>query len=612
MRSYMAGVVRALILQGTRPAMVQIGNEITAGILWNDGRVGGSYNTSQQWKNLADLIRSAVQGVRESGEGADSIRIMLHIDRGGDNKGARWFFDSILAQGIEFDVIGLSFYPWWHGTLDAVRANVNDLAGRYGKDILIAETAYPWTFEWHDFRNNIVSDPDDLLPGYPASVEGQADFLRSLICIVRNIPGGRGLGVLYWAPEYISVDPIGSSWENNTLFDFEGNALASMDVFTEGPVHATPVQVTLRLNTSTMADTLEEHHFAQIRGEISGLSSGMLPDGREVTWDSGSELVFTNAGGDYWEAVFPMYPGDRLSYKFWTGFSRVKGNFQRLGWEGPVVSYSDPDVHERLLIAGETDTVVGLQYFNSSADARPQYWAPFEKKADSIAVYFRVNMGKAASSGCFDPSRHGPVAVRGDSAASGGILDWDVSRLLLVRESFSVSGGSFWSGVCYFPVDAVQSGRILEYRYFVENGGDSGWEGGEMNRRLVWTGSLIERGDTTLHWDYFIEPPSSILSRSGPPESTEDFHLFPNHPNPFNNSTRIDYRLYRASHVSLEIFDMQGKRVAVLADQRQSAGCHSVTWDAKKPGGTVLPSGLYIIRLRTQAGMNACKTLLVQ
>ena len=156
---------------------------------------------------------------------------MIHIDRGGDVGGATWFFDRLAAQGVDFDVIGLSYYPWWHGTLDDVDATVDSLARRYGKDIIIVETAYPWTLDWHDDTHNLVGLPEQLLPGYPATVDGQRAFLADLIDIVAAAPGGRGRGLFYWAPECISVQGMGSPWENLALFDFNGDLLPSVSAF---------------------------------------------------------------------------------------------------------------------------------------------------------------------------------------------------------------------------------------------------------------------------------------------------------------------------------------------------------------------------------------------
>jgi arabinogalactan endo-1,4-beta-galactosidase len=211
--------------------MVQIGNEITCGMLWNDGRVCERFDTPTQWDRLAELVESAIRGVNDGIGPKDSIKIIIHIDRGADSTGSRWFFDNLRAQGVDFDVIGLSYYPWWHGTLDEVSSNLNALVQRYDKDVMIVETAYPWTLAWFDDTHNIVGLSEHLLPGYPASVDGQRRFLIDLMGIVRTAPNGRGMGVFYWSPEYISAPTLGSPVENVTLFDFAGNLLNSIAAF---------------------------------------------------------------------------------------------------------------------------------------------------------------------------------------------------------------------------------------------------------------------------------------------------------------------------------------------------------------------------------------------
>ncbi|MCK4755220.1 MAG: glycosyl hydrolase 53 family protein, partial [Calditrichia bacterium] len=184
---YTKKVLQALNNQGTLPDMVQIGNEINPGMLWNDGRVGGQYDTPAQWANLGTLINEGIRGIRDSGEGADSVKIMIHIANAANNNTCRWFFDNLTVYVSDFDYIGLSFYPWWHGTLDGIRTNLNDLALRYNKDIIIAEMAYPWTLDWNDNNGNIVVSTDQLHDGYPATVSGQTNYLRELIKIVRNV-----------------------------------------------------------------------------------------------------------------------------------------------------------------------------------------------------------------------------------------------------------------------------------------------------------------------------------------------------------------------------------------------------------------------------------------
>lgn len=215
--------------------MVQIGNEVTAGMLWPLGQV--YLSDGAHWDGFATLLNAGIAGAREGAHGR-ALPVMLHIDRGGDNGGSVWFYDHILAAGVvDFDVIGLSYYPFWHGPMTALRANLNDLSPRYGKDIVVAETAYPWTTgNGDDLANSFDSDsqlPDDA--AYPATPQGQADFYSALRGVLAQVPDGRGAGFLAWEPEWIP----GVGWEpgagnpndNLTMFDWQGNALPSLAAF---------------------------------------------------------------------------------------------------------------------------------------------------------------------------------------------------------------------------------------------------------------------------------------------------------------------------------------------------------------------------------------------
>jgi arabinogalactan endo-1,4-beta-galactosidase len=246
---YTYQVVHDLIQQGTPPGIVQIGNEIPAGMLWDDGRVWPEeFDTDAQWANLAGLIEAGIQGVRDAGSSAE---IMIHIDKGGDNEGARWFFDRLLAQEVDFDLIGLSYYSTWHGPIETLQANLVDLAARYGKPIVLAETAYPWTLDWDDWTNNIIGLESQLLPGYPASVAGQTAFLQAVRQALEAVPGGLGRGFFYWEGTWIATsdhDKDGSPWENQALFDFQALdhiALSTFDAFTP-PTYVIYIPLTLR------------------------------------------------------------------------------------------------------------------------------------------------------------------------------------------------------------------------------------------------------------------------------------------------------------------------------------------------------------------------------
>jgi arabinogalactan endo-1,4-beta-galactosidase len=211
---YTAAVLDQLVAQGTPPAIVQIGNEITAGMLWNEGRIDGENN----WPRFGRLLSAGVLAVRQH---TPTAKVMLHIDRGGDLEGARWWFDRVVAEEVSFDIVGLSYYPWWHGSFAAMEATVTDMAARYGKPVFIVETAYPFTLGWSDQTFNLVGDASQLLDGYAATPAGQAAYLRDVSALVANVPGGLGMGVCYWAPEWSAFAGLGSPWENLALFDFD-------------------------------------------------------------------------------------------------------------------------------------------------------------------------------------------------------------------------------------------------------------------------------------------------------------------------------------------------------------------------------------------------------
>jgi arabinogalactan endo-1,4-beta-galactosidase len=254
-----AEVLAALAEADVSPDMVQVGNEITNGMLWPEGRTPkfddaarrfeslGAAEDRAAYDRLAGLLGAGAAAVREANAAnGTAARVMIHLDFGGANELYRGWFDELTARGLDFDVIGLSYYPYWHGTLEDLGANLNDLAARYGKDLVVVETAYAWTKEQPEGHHQVFNE--QLAEGlrWEVSAQGQAAFLRDLYATVDAVPGGRGLGIVYWEPAWLPVDgttwasragmeygddvvdEAGNSWANQALFDFDGNALASL------------------------------------------------------------------------------------------------------------------------------------------------------------------------------------------------------------------------------------------------------------------------------------------------------------------------------------------------------------------------------------------------
>ena len=231
--SYTKMVLNHMKRNGALPDMVQVGNELNNGFLWPDGMISGP--GAGGFDNFVKLLKAAIKAVREVDP---SIRVVVHLADGGNNSLYRWFFDEITRRGVDFDVIGVSYYPYWHGTLEDLKKNLYDISQRYQKDVLIVETAYAWTLDDADGHPNIFGGKDmELQGGYKATVQGQASFIRDLMEIVKGVPNGRGLGIFYWEGAWIPVKGAGwkagegNPWENQALFDFKGNALPSLDVF---------------------------------------------------------------------------------------------------------------------------------------------------------------------------------------------------------------------------------------------------------------------------------------------------------------------------------------------------------------------------------------------
>jgi arabinogalactan endo-1,4-beta-galactosidase len=217
-QSYSAGVVRAFKEAGCLPDIVQIGNEITPGFLWPEGKIDAAEGG---WSRFAALLDAAVRGVRQALQPGDGLRIMIHIDTGGSAARTAWFFRNAERYGIDYDLIGLSYYPWWHGGIADLEDTLRKTAEEFGKGIVIVETAYPWR-----------ADTGGTAMAWPQTPFGQKRFLEDVIRAVDSTPRGLGLGVLWWYPEAIPVAGL-DVWKGGAaaLFDAGGDALPAMDAF---------------------------------------------------------------------------------------------------------------------------------------------------------------------------------------------------------------------------------------------------------------------------------------------------------------------------------------------------------------------------------------------
>lgn len=232
---------------GAMPTMVATGNELSNGLLW-------PYGKAPHDQAIAKLVSAGIRAVRAAENG---LPVMVHLDNGGNNDLYRRWFDQYFANGGEdFEYIGLSYYPFWHGNLAALEANMHDIARRYHKDLIVAEVSMGFTMEdYQDYekltdqeRKGYATKPH-LTKGldYPMTKKGQADFMRDFLSRIQNVPFQKGKGFFYWEPAWLprhgsqwateagraylgEPGKGGNEWANQALFDYDGHALPALAV----------------------------------------------------------------------------------------------------------------------------------------------------------------------------------------------------------------------------------------------------------------------------------------------------------------------------------------------------------------------------------------------
>jgi len=218
----------ALANAGVLPQFVSLGNEIAGGILFPDG----ANTNAPGWTNLAVLLNTGYAAVKSVSPATKVVIHLNNVDAGDVN----WFFGNLQRLGVNYDVIGCSYYPFWTGlTTEQARTNINSWQGNFNKPVLIMETGYNWATNTCDgYPGQLANNGPEFFPSTPA---GQKNFLLKCFNDLKLVNNGNCLGDLYWDPVFICVP--GQGWENGqpnvvgntTLFDFNGNSLPSLDAF---------------------------------------------------------------------------------------------------------------------------------------------------------------------------------------------------------------------------------------------------------------------------------------------------------------------------------------------------------------------------------------------
>lgn len=208
--------------KGIEPELIQVGNEITFGMLWPTGKVDPL--KEDNWDTLAQFISSGSKACREI---CPKAKIIIHTEHAQNWQSTFGYYDKLRRRHVDYDVIGLSYYPMWHGTIAHLNVVLDSLEANFPqKEIMIVETA-----GYYSHENDPWATPNQFSEFYPITAKGQAEFTLELVSMLNYHP--RVTGLFWWYPEENqSAQPQQSGWLNRGLFDnHSGRALPAFYEF---------------------------------------------------------------------------------------------------------------------------------------------------------------------------------------------------------------------------------------------------------------------------------------------------------------------------------------------------------------------------------------------
>lgn len=520
------------------PEMVQLGNEINPGLLLPHG-------STSNWAQLGALLNEAIRAVRdvESASGWP-IKVMLHVAQ--PEHVHEWISSAINDGEIsDFDAVGLSYYKnWSHVPLNQLADYVSRLATAFGREVIVVETAYPWTLAGKDGANNILGS-NALEIGYPATPEAQDLYMVDLTQAIFN---GGGNGIVYWEPAWVSTPCStrwgqGSHWENATFFDFNNTneVLPAIDYMTATYAPPRTVPVTLRVNMAGR-DT----------------SRGVFVAG-DMTYDTSGDwqmLSMIDEGDAWYASTVDLHPQTAYRFSFYNGSSFAQNQ-------------------EPLSVACAGDS--GDNRLISIPENGGSYDYNFGTCDDLVDVTVQVDMtGVNTSAGVYiagDLTKNAAAqwTFRQLQPAGGDLFTTSFRLVRGGRYPFAFYTGTAWSNdekesvphQCatawgtHRTLEVPDDRRAMRFRY----------------------GSCVVTDATSVE----------------PREGGEGMGiLLPHYPNPVGGQMTFAYDLPRPSYVRLSVFDLLGREVAIVDEGQRLAAKHEVDYDAR-----LLPRGVYVYRLVT-------------
>lgn len=267
--------------EGVDVQAIQIGNEINNGMVYPVGKIDWG-NREASFATLSDLLKAGIRGAKAANP---DIYTVIHLANGGSWDEFNAYFSALDNHDVDYDIIGASYYPYYHGTLEALENNLNNIAEKFNKPVIVAEMSYGFTNAYNENTANIYNVEMEEAGKYKTSIQGQATAIHDVVNILANVPNQLGLGIFYWEPAWLPVENAGwataegqawseygdannaanvarfsdglATWSNQALFSYTGKALPSIQTFNllRGQ-QAKVTEVAAKVRTSSIDITL--------------------------------------------------------------------------------------------------------------------------------------------------------------------------------------------------------------------------------------------------------------------------------------------------------------------------------------------------------------------